>query len=147
MELLLPRSEDMITDLRLTLRATSGVCHRCRCSTMLNDTKSATTTNKFWIDVQLRYGDCDSIDIETWTTLPLPVVYTARRLFLLHKPCITFAYESGWICTGDAVTSCWIHRRRSHGLAHCCNSCFSSISSTCDDCMSNDTLGQLAVCL
>jgi pre-mRNA-processing factor 8 len=34
---------------------------------MLNDTKdtmSATTTNKFWFDVQLRYGDYDSRDIE-----------------------------------------------------------------------------------
>ena len=37
---------------------------------MLNDTKdtmSATTTNKFWIDIQLRYGDYDSHDIERYT--------------------------------------------------------------------------------
>jgi pre-mRNA-processing factor 8 len=36
---------------------------------MLYDTKdsmSATTTNKFWIDVQLRYGDYDSHDIERY---------------------------------------------------------------------------------
>ncbi|KAF2789766.1 PROCN-domain-containing protein [Melanomma pulvis-pyrius CBS 109.77] len=36
---------------------------------MLNDTKDAmtsTTTNKFWIDVQLRYGDYDSHDIERY---------------------------------------------------------------------------------
>ncbi|KAF1942392.1 PROCN-domain-containing protein [Clathrospora elynae] len=36
---------------------------------MLNDTKdtmSATTTNKFWVDVQLRYGDYDSHDIERY---------------------------------------------------------------------------------
>ncbi|KAH3987364.1 hypothetical protein HBI06_057400 [Parastagonospora nodorum] len=30
------------------------------------DTMSATTTNKFWIDVQLRYGDYDSHDIERY---------------------------------------------------------------------------------
>ncbi|KAK5001647.1 hypothetical protein LTR28_012420, partial [Elasticomyces elasticus] len=37
---------------------------------LLYDTKdemSATTTNKFWIDVQLRYGDYDSHDIERYT--------------------------------------------------------------------------------
>ncbi|KAL7777561.1 hypothetical protein CFE70_004226 [Pyrenophora teres f. teres 0-1] len=36
---------------------------------MLHDTKdtmSATTTNKFWIDVQLRYGDFDSHNIERY---------------------------------------------------------------------------------
>ncbi|KAF2653487.1 PROCN-domain-containing protein [Lophiostoma macrostomum CBS 122681] len=36
---------------------------------MLYDTKdsmSATTTNKFWVDVQLRYGDYDSHDIERY---------------------------------------------------------------------------------
>jgi pre-mRNA-processing factor 8 len=36
---------------------------------MLNDTKdsmTSTTTNKFWIDVQLRYGDYDSHDIERY---------------------------------------------------------------------------------
>ena len=36
-------------------------------SSLLYDTKDnmgATTTNKFWIDVQLRYGDYDSHDIE-----------------------------------------------------------------------------------
>lgn len=36
----------------------------------LHDTKDmieATTTNKFWIDVQLRYGDYDSHDIERYT--------------------------------------------------------------------------------
>ncbi|KAF2032859.1 PROCN-domain-containing protein [Setomelanomma holmii] len=31
------------------------------------DTMTATTTNKFWIDVQLRYGDYDSHDIERYT--------------------------------------------------------------------------------
>jgi pre-mRNA-processing factor 8 len=31
------------------------------------DNMSATTTNKFWIDVQLRYGDYDSHDIERYT--------------------------------------------------------------------------------
>ncbi|KAL0256523.1 pre-mRNA-splicing factor 8 [Diplodia seriata] len=30
------------------------------------DTMTATTTNKFWIDVQLRYGDYDSHDIERY---------------------------------------------------------------------------------
>ncbi|KAF2090260.1 PROCN-domain-containing protein [Saccharata proteae CBS 121410] len=30
------------------------------------DTMSATTTNKFWVDVQLRYGDYDSHDIERY---------------------------------------------------------------------------------
>ncbi|USP76396.1 uncharacterized protein yc1106_03670 [Curvularia clavata] len=30
------------------------------------DTMSATTTNKFWLDVQLRYGDYDSHDIERY---------------------------------------------------------------------------------
>jgi pre-mRNA-processing factor 8 len=37
--------------------------------TLLYDTKdemSATSTNKFWIDVQLRYGDYDSHDIERY---------------------------------------------------------------------------------
>jgi len=37
---------------------------------LLNDTKDnmgQTTTNKFWIDVQLRYGDYDSHDIERYT--------------------------------------------------------------------------------
>ena len=37
---------------------------------LLYDTKdqmSSTTTNKFWIDVQLRYGDYDSHDIERYT--------------------------------------------------------------------------------
>ena len=37
---------------------------------LLYDTKdnmTATTTNKFWIDVQLRYGDYDSHDIERYT--------------------------------------------------------------------------------
>ncbi|CAG9941977.1 unnamed protein product [Clonostachys rosea f. rosea IK726] len=37
---------------------------------LLHDTKDvveATTTNKFWIDVQLRYGDYDSHDIERYT--------------------------------------------------------------------------------
>ncbi|PSN65280.1 PROCN-domain-containing protein [Corynespora cassiicola Philippines] len=37
---------------------------------MLYDTKdqmTATTTNKFWLDVQLRYGDYDSHDIERYT--------------------------------------------------------------------------------
>ena len=36
---------------------------------LLYDTKDsmgATTTNKFWIDVQLRYGDYDSHDIERY---------------------------------------------------------------------------------
>ncbi|KAF2872865.1 NUC071 domain-containing protein [Massariosphaeria phaeospora] len=36
---------------------------------MLGDTKdsmTATTTNKFWVDVQLRYGDYDSHDIERY---------------------------------------------------------------------------------
>ncbi|KAI1337831.1 pre-mRNA processing splicing factor 8 [Xylariaceae sp. FL0016] len=31
------------------------------------DTIEATTTNKFWLDVQLRYGDYDSHDIERYT--------------------------------------------------------------------------------
>jgi pre-mRNA-processing factor 8 len=31
---------------------------------MLYDTKDTTVTNKFWIDVQLRYGDYDSHDTE-----------------------------------------------------------------------------------
>jgi pre-mRNA-processing factor 8 len=37
---------------------------------LLYDTKdnmSSTTTNKFWVDVQLRYGDYDSHDIERYT--------------------------------------------------------------------------------
>lgn len=37
---------------------------------LLHDTKDvieATTTNKFWLDVQLRYGDYDSHDIERYT--------------------------------------------------------------------------------
>jgi pre-mRNA-processing factor 8 len=38
---------------------------------MLHDSKDSltttTTTNKFWIDIQLRYGDYDSHDIERYT--------------------------------------------------------------------------------
>src|ERR1700712_3543845 len=37
---------------------------------ILFDTKDViepTTTNKFWVDIQLRYGDCDSHDIERYT--------------------------------------------------------------------------------
>ncbi|CAH6720476.1 pre-mRNA-splicing factor 8 [[Candida] jaroonii] len=32
-----------------------------------NDTMDATTTNKYWVDVQLRYGDYDSHDISRYT--------------------------------------------------------------------------------
>lgn len=44
------------------------------------DVLDGTTSNKFWIDVQLRWGDFDSHDIERYTRAKfLDYVSTSRR--------------------------------------------------------------------
>lgn len=50
-----------------------------------------TTSNKFWIDVQLRWGDFDSHDIERYT----------RAKFLDYVSSRSFAYDlyANSVCT------------------------------------------------
>ncbi|KAF2197078.1 pre-mRNA processing splicing factor 8 [Delitschia confertaspora ATCC 74209] len=57
-------------------------------TSLLYDTKdemSSTTTNKFWIDVQLRYGDYDSHDIERYTRAKY-LDYTTDSMSIYPSP-------------------------------------------------------------
>ena len=49
------------------------------------DVLDGTTSNKFWIDVQLRWGDFDSHDIERYT----------RAKFLDYVSCVMHQYATG----------------------------------------------------
>jgi pre-mRNA-processing factor 8 len=48
------------------------------------DTMTTTTTNKFWIDIQLRYGDYDSHDIERYTRAKYLDYVNDGRSLMLH---------------------------------------------------------------
>jgi hypothetical protein len=59
------------------------------------DTMSATTTNKFWIDIQLRYGDYDSHDIERYVNPPMYELLV--RHTLTCTPVLDMYVLSTWI--------------------------------------------------
>lgn len=76
----------------------------CECSLMAdtNDMMDQKATNKYWVDVQLRWGDYDSHDIERYT----------RAKFLDYTTDNMSIYPSPTGATPDLpIMHCCVHRR------------------------------------
>jgi hypothetical protein len=70
-----------------------------------------TTSNKFWIDVQLRWGDFDSHDIERYTRAKF--LDYVGSMFLAQKRCTDIAFLPGLRLDEHLPLSNWPHDR--HG--------------------------------
>ena len=59
----------------------------CECSLMAdtNDVMDQKATNKYWVDVQLRWGDYDSHDIERYTRAKF-LDYTTDNMSIYPSP-------------------------------------------------------------
>jgi pre-mRNA-processing factor 8 len=59
----------------------------CECSLMAdtNDMMDQKATNKYWVDVQLRWGDYDSHDIERYTRAKF-LDYTTDNMSIYPSP-------------------------------------------------------------
>ena len=82
----------------------STTCFVCR------DVMDATTTQKYWVDVQLRWGDYDSHDIERYARAKF-LDYTTDNMSIYPSP-------TGVMIAIDLAYN--LHRSASHQMA--CNS-------------------------